>query len=52
MTALTIVLGVLLGLVAAYFLISTFICCELNKEQPHWWCPLCQLCKLAIQRSS
>lgn len=45
-----VILSTLFAALALYVFIATLLCCEINDEQRHWWCPLCQLCKLALRR--
>ncbi len=50
MSKTTVIFAVMLAIGTLYSLIATFVCTEQNEERTHWWCPLCQLLKLATRR--
>jgi hypothetical protein len=37
------IVGTALAAVAIYYTCAAFVCMELNTEEHHPWCPLCQL---------
>jgi hypothetical protein len=43
MTNLFGILGTVLGSLAIACTAAAFVCAEMNLDDDHWWCPLCQL---------
>lgn len=44
------IVGTILGLAALYALAAALVCLELNLDEHHWWCPLCQLTRIFTRR--
>jgi hypothetical protein len=44
------ILGTALAAVAIYCTCAAFVCMELNTEEHHAWCPLCQLRRITLRR--